>query len=297
MLSFSIVLFHHRLHELQELLQVLGNSAVVARVWLIDNGGAQWAAEWAKEWAARQPDRFVYVNVGRNVGFGAGHNQVLGRWPASVSHHVFCNPDIGVTEQALVRIAELAQASDAALLMPHVVYPDGRRQELCKLLPTPLNLFARRFLPWLGNKLDHRYLLRDADYTQSFFAPSLSGCFMVCRVDALQAVGGFDERYFMYMEDIDLSRRLADYGLACGGAGAVYLPQASIVHAFQKGSYKQGLLLMYHIQAAVAYFNKWGWCFDAGRRRLNALCLRHLPRQPGCGSWPPVCSDANKQGQ
>lgn len=276
--SVSIVLYQQAFEEVRNLLRVLSSSEVVKKVWLIDNGGAQWAAEWAKEWAAQQPDRFVYVNVGRNVGFGAGHNQVLGQWPASVSHHVFCNPDIGVTEQALVRIAELAQASDVALLMPQVVYPDGRRQELCKLLPTPLNLFARRFLPWLGKWLDRRYLLRDADYTQPFFAPSLSGCFMVCRVDALQAVGGFDERYFLYMEDVDLSRRLAMQ--QTDGMGTLYLPQVTVVHGFQRGSYKSLLLLRYHICAAIQYFNKWGWCWDAGRKRLNRQCLRHLPRNP-----------------
>lgn len=102
---------------------------------------------------------------------------------------------------------------------------------------------------------------------------------MVCRVDALQAVGGFDERYFMYMEDIDLSRRLADYGMSQGTVGAMYIPQITIVHAFQKGSYKHALLLKHHVRSAIQYFNKWGWWFDAGRRRLNRKCLRDLPRK------------------
>ena len=273
MLSVSIVLFHHCQQDMQDLLTVLGASAVVEKVWLIDNGGSQWAGTYAAERA----ERFVYINVGRNVGFGTAHNLVLSQLPASVTHHIFCNTDIGVSEEALEQLAQIVQVTDATLIMPHVMYPDGRRQELCKLLPTPLNLFARRFLPWLGERLDRRYLLRDADFSRPFFAPSLSGCFMVCRVDALQAVGGFDERYFMYMEDIDLSRRLAEQHAS--GMGTLYMPQITIVHAFQKGSYKHGLLLKYHIQSAIRYFNKWGWFFDAGRRRLNRQCLRHLPRQ------------------
>ena len=275
MLSVSIVLFRHCQQDMQDLLAVLGASAVVEKVWLIDNGGSQWAGAYATESAGR----FAYIDVGSNAGFGKAHNLVLKQLPASVSHHVFCNPDISVTEEALNALARLMQTTNAALIMPNVVYPDGRRQELCKLLPTPLNLFARRFLPKLGNWLDRRYLLRDADYSRPFFAPSLSGCFMVCRVDALQAVGGFDERYFMYMEDIDLSRRLADYGMSRGAAGAMYMPQITIVHAFQKGSYKHAVLFKHHVRSAIKYFNKWGWWFDAGRRRLNRKCLRDLPRK------------------
>ena len=275
MLSVSIVLFRHCQQDMQDLLAVLGASAVVEKVWLIDNGGSQWAGAYATESAGR----FAYIDVGCNAGFGKAHNLVLKQLPASVSHHVFCNPDIAVTQEALAALAQLMRTTNAALVMPNVVYPDGRRQELCKLLPTPLNLFARRFLPKLGNWLDRRYLLRDADYSQPFFAPSLSGCFMVCRVDALQAVGGFDERYFMYMEDIDLSRRLVDYGMSQGTVGAMYIPQITIVHAFQKGSYKHAVLLKHHVRSAIHYFNKWGWWLDAGRRRLNRKCLRDLPRK------------------
>lgn len=273
--SVSIVLYQQVFEEVRNLLHVLGSSEVVEKVWLIDNGGSQWAADFA----AINPGRFAYIDVGSNAGFGKAHNLVLKQLPVSVSHHIFCNPDIAVTEEALAALAQLMQTTNAALVMPNVVYPDGRRQELCKLLPTPLNLFARRFLPKLGNWLDRRYLLRDADYSQPFFAPSLSGCFMVCRVDALQAVGGFDERYFMYMEDIDLSRRLVDYGMSQGAVGAMYMPQITIVHAFQKGSYKHAVLFKHHIRSAIQYFNKWGWWFDAGRRRLNRKCLRDLPRK------------------
>lgn len=70
MLSVSIVLFHHCQQDMQDLLTVLGASAVVEKVWLIDNGGSQWAGTYAAERA----ERFVYINVGRNVGFGTAHN-------------------------------------------------------------------------------------------------------------------------------------------------------------------------------------------------------------------------------
>lgn len=264
----SIVLYHHTQDELASLLQALRDAASVQAVWLVDNEGCGWAAA-----LQGGGSKFHYIQAPRNGGFGYGHNLAIHRATGQCSHHIICNPDILVTPQALDALDMLVQSRPEALCMPDVVYPDGTRQELCKLLPSPLNLFARRFVPALAERLDHRYLLRDADYSQPFFAPSLSGCFMVCRTDALQASGGFDERYFMYMEDVDLSRRLAEQG------GAVYLPQVTVVHAFQKGSYKNPLLFKYHIQSAVRYFNKWGWLVDSGRRRLNKKCLGGLPRK------------------
>jgi len=66
-------------------------------------------------------------------------------------------------------------------------------------------------------------------------------------------LGGFDERYFMYMEDVDLVRR-------CASLGKVkYLPKMTVVHEFSKGSYHNPKLLRYHVCSAIMYFNKWGW--------------------------------------
>jgi GT2 family glycosyltransferase len=136
-----------------------------------------------------------------------------------------------------------------------------------------MNLFVRRFLPILAPILDKHYLLTQADMTQAFSPPSLSGCFMFLRLQALKQIGGFDERYFMYLEDVDLSRRMA-------AAWANYfVPNATVVHEYQKGSYRQWTLLKAHIVSAILYFNKWGWFFDTERQALNDTCLKTLPRR------------------
>ena len=91
---------------------------------------------------------------------------------------------------------------------------------------------------------------------------------MFLRVDALRKIGLFDERFCMYGEDIDLSRRMhAVYK-------TMYYPEVSIVHAHERASFKNRKMLRVHIANIVRYFNKWGWFFDRERRRVNAETVR-----------------------
>lgn len=267
-IAASVVLYHHSPEAVAPTLTSLLASPLLTRLTLVDNGGCAWARQ--------HPDpRVVYLDAGGNVGYGAGHNQAIRHSAAEVDYYAVVNPDIEFEPGTLEKLAAFAQQHKAGLVMPDVHFPDGRRQQLCKLLPTPFNLFARRFLPkaW-AECLDLRYELHEADYRQPFFVPYLSGCFMLCDAKLLLDIGGFDERFFMYLEDTDLTRRIAE----C--APTLYCPEAQVVHAFNRQSYRDSRLLKIHLQSAVSYFNKWGWWFDAGRRRLNQRCLAELPRQP-----------------
>lgn len=265
-IAASVVLYHHTREALEPTLASLLASPSLIRLTLVDNGGC--------EWARLHPDpRVVYLDAGGNVGYGAGHNQAIMASAAQVDYYAVVNPDIVFELGMLERLADFASRKHAGLVMPDVHYPDGQRQQLCKLLPTPLNLFARRFLPpaW-AKRLDQRYELHAADYRQPFFVPYLSGCFMLCHASLLLQIGGFDERFFMYLEDTDLTRRIAEH------APTLYCPEAQVVHAFNRQSYRDARLLKIHLQSALHYFNKWGWLFDAGRRSLNRRCLAELPR-------------------
>mgnify|MGYP000101886375 CR=1 FL=1 len=102
------------------------------------------------------------------------------------------------------------------------------------------------------------------------FAPYLSGCFMFFRSEALLALGGFDERFFMYMEDVDLSRRCASK------FGNVYYPLAKVTHLHERASHKNINLLKAHLKSTFQYFNKWGWFYDSERNILNRNCLKQF---------------------
>lgn len=157
--------------------------------------------------------------------------------------------------------------------MPKILYPDGRLQPLCKLLPTPYGLILRRFMHFLKNKLarfNYRYEMHASGYNKIMDVPFLSGCFMFLRKDALQKTGIFDERIFLYNEDTDLSRRIHQQ------YRTVYYPEALVYHYHEKKSYKNFQLLLVHIQSAIRYFNKWGWWNDPEREHINRETLSRI---------------------
>jgi GT2 family glycosyltransferase len=86
---------------------------------------------------------------------------------------------------------------------------------------------------------------------------------MFMRTAILQQVGLFDPRFFLYMEDVDLCRRIGAV------SQTLYYPHARVIHGYAKGSYRDPHLLRLHLASAVRYFNKWGWFFDPVRSRLN----------------------------
>jgi len=204
----------------------------------------------------------------RNVGFGAGHNIAIRKYSRASEYHLILNPDVSFGPEVLETLYQFMQSNpDVGLVMPRVLYPGGDEQHLCKLLPTPSDLLIRRFGGSFGRlffrgKLD-RYLLRGVDLTKPRVVPSLSGCCMLVRTSLFQKIGMFDERYFLYMEDVDLCRRIGEV------SKTVYFPDVSVCHEYQKGSYYNWLLMKHHVKSAWMYFSKWGWFVDKTRDRLN----------------------------
>lgn len=213
-----------------------------------------------------QHSRVTYYYTGCNLGFGAAHNFALNKLPFLSDLHLFINPDIYFGADVLPILEnQMMENSDIGALMPRVVYPNGEPQYLHKMLPSPVDLIVRRFIPIsaLRNRISRRYELHSLRQDSSSNIPSLSGCFLLVRTSILNKIGGFDERYFMYMEDVDLVRRIGDI------ARTVYDPSVFVVHEYAKGSYGSKRLLYYHLKSAISYFNKWGWFIDPIRCQRN----------------------------
>lgn len=220
-----------------------------------------------------QYENTFYIKNDVNLGYGKAHNIGIKKAIENNSkYHIVLNPDLEFKPNIIDVLAEYANYDESIVyILPKVFYPNGKLQYLCKLLPTPFDFFLRRFLPKIGciRKRGERFELRESGYNKIMNPPYLSGCFMFMRTEILKEIQ-FDERFFVYCEDLDLIRRLHRVGKT------VFYPDVHIMHYYTQASYKSIKMLMLHIASACKYFNKYGWFFDKERRIQNKKILNEI---------------------
>jgi hypothetical protein len=258
MLNASIVLYKHIVSEIAPLIETLKKAGVVSEIFLLDNSPKP-----TLEFDSL-PVTYIFNHI--NLGYGAAHNIAIRHTiEQNIPYHLVINPDIAFDPGILDEIVGfMNNHSEIGLLMPKIYYPNGEIQYLCKLLPTPFDLIFRRFVPrsWTQKRME-RFEMRASGYNRIMDVPYLSGCFMFLRTKALKEVGLFDKRFFMYPEDIDLTRRIHRQ------FRTVFYPEVSIIHHHAQSSYLNFNMLLVHTLNMIKYFNKWGWIFDSERRKVN----------------------------
>lgn len=259
MITASVVTYNTDIEELNNCLADI-EASMIERVYVIDNSSRDYIEQTCKGF-----DKAEYI-PSENRGFGAGHNIAISEAMAIGSkYHIVMNSDITFKSSAIeVLYNYMENNPDVAQAQPKIVYPNGEIQYTCRLLPTPANLIFRRFLPksW-GKKMDDRYLLKNRDLTKEMNIPYHQGSFIFFRTECFKKVGLFDERFFMYPEDIDITRRMHKF------YRTMYVPYTTIIHNHRAESYKNRKMLKIHIINMIKYFNKWGWVFDKERREWN----------------------------
>ncbi|MDR1927035.1 MAG: glycosyltransferase [Oscillospiraceae bacterium] len=245
----SIVTHNNRSTIAETLRTLLEQTKGVAfSLFLVDNASRDGTAELA---AALAPEAQM-IRSKKNLGFGAGHNLVLDRLQSK--YHAIINPDVILESDAIAAMAAyMDEHEDVVMLSPRIVFPaTGESQILGKRNPTLRYLIASRLRKGKhAKRLLHEYAMCDCDLSQPTEIQNATGCFMLIRTQALKKIGGFDERYFLYFEDCDLTRSLGRHGKT------LYFPGAAVQHVWNRESKKNFFLTLVQLQSMLRYFRKW----------------------------------------
>lgn len=206
-------------------------------------------------------EKVKYVFTNKNIGFSKGHN-LSKKYLNKVKYHLILNPDIFIENknifEKIINFLELNQ--DIAMVQPLIYdYQGDNIQYLCKKNPSLLIQIIRGFFRKNIKRFsflyryNYFYEMRDLAYSDQIVESTyLSGAFMFCRTGLLDRIDWFDERFFMYLEDADLTRRLSKLGRC------VHNPFFKIRHVWAKGSRKNNYLKLIACISFIKYSFKWG---------------------------------------
>lgn len=253
-LSISIVAYcnYDDVFDAIESIEKYTDSALVKQLYIIDNSCIDSESEIRKRFE-KQLQKYAdvkYIDVGKNIGFGKGHNYVLNELESDF--HAIVNPDILLQEDAFSSIINYMKDETIGMCIPRIVDESGVLQSVYRRELTVMDMFIRMFMENHFLKRQHYHTMQDMDYSKPFQVPFGQGSFLVIRTDLLKELKGFDDRYFMYMEDADLCKRVNEK------SRLMYYPKATVVHKWERGSHKNKKLFMIHVKSMVAYFSKWG---------------------------------------
>ncbi|MEZ0450822.1 glycosyltransferase [Sphingobacterium thalpophilum] len=266
MITASIVTFNTSIEDVDNILDSFGYIKCDYKLFIIDNSPTRRLEPYFDS-----NPRFRYIFNPDNPGFGASHNLAFDEARKIRSEfHFVINPDAFFKEDVFMPMVEfLKENQNVGMMMPQILNLDGSIQSLPKLLPSPLDVFMRK-VKWpkiYYKKFIDRYELRSVNPEMIYEAPILSGCFTLFRMSAVDEIGGYDDRFFMYFEDWDLSRRMNKK------YKTIYNPKVKVFHGYESGANKSGKLFKIFIKSAILFFNKWGWFWDKERARINRKTL------------------------
>lgn len=227
------------------------------RLYVIDNNSRDRTVDLVKGFttgkaANETSDKITLIQNSKNVGFGTAHNQVLDMLDSR--YHLVVNPDVTIVNDCITEMAAyMDKHPGIGLLSPLIKYPDGRIQYLCKRNPTFWDLFIRLAFPRSFTKRRHYFEMRETGYDKEFEIEYATGCFMFFRTEIFKKINGFDENFFLYLEDADITRRVNHV------SRTVFYPYNYVVHEWQRGSHKNLKLALVDIKSAAYYFRKWGF--------------------------------------
>ena len=200
------------------------------------------------------------VEPGKNLGYGAGHN--FAAREAKGKYILILNTDITVEPDTLQKLVDyMDKHHDVGMVGPKLMYHNGQVQQSCRRHFKMFDLFIKRsFLKnlWPFKERYENYIMNDFNHESTQIVDLITGAFMVMPKELYNKINGFDERYFLFMEDFDLCRKVQD-----AGCKIVYYPEAVAVHYHKRLSDGNLFKLLFnkiswlHLSSAFKYHWKW----------------------------------------
>ncbi|QTD36218.1 glycosyltransferase [Polaribacter batillariae] len=243
--SATIVLFKEEISTLKETVACFLKTSIEKKLFLIDNNPTN---RLEKEF---NHSDLEYIFTGKNIGFGAAHNIVLNK--INSQFHLILNPDVEFNATVIpLLIDELGKQNSVSFITPKIIYPNYQMQYVCRKHPTIFDLINRKIKISKNQNIKNQY--KNLDLEKTFYPEFIHGCFMLFKTEEFKNLNGFDERYFLYMEDADICRRIEK-----NNKKIQYYPKVKVIHQHQQGSSKNIKLFFRHISSAIKYFLKWGF--------------------------------------
>jgi hypothetical protein len=249
-ISASIVVYKEDPLELAKTIDCFLDISIDKKLFLIDNSPTDLLKQ-----IAEHPD-IEYCFIGKNIGFGSGHNTIISKIKGRSNYHLILNPDVTFEPSVITKLIEVLKTDeDSSVIQPKVLFPNGKHQFSSRKFPSIFELIVRRlgFLKPFFRLTIERGEYRDKDLSKPYYVDSFTGCFQLFKTNDFVEINGFDERYFLYMEDVDICRKLEVINKK-----KLYYPYEKIYHKLEKGSSKNIKLFLHHSISVFQYFYKWG---------------------------------------
>lgn len=252
-LTFSIVAYKNYkqiINAVKSINKFVNN--YTKEIYIVDNTEKEFIDNFQKDREIlKQLSNVLFIRNNKNLGFGKANNIALSK--SRGKYFVICNPDIILIEESFDEIIPFIEKNkEIGAVIPKLVDQNHNLQSVYRREITPFDIFIRYFHPFgLFKRQRELHEMKDMDYTKPFQVPFGQGSFLVVKTSLIKRLSGFDERYFMYVEDADLCKRINQV------SKLYYLPTTEVIHLWEKGSHKNMKLMKWHIQAMYKYFKKW----------------------------------------
>ncbi len=207
----------------------------------------------------------IVVETGGNFGYGGGVNRGVLAAPAGADVLLVCNPDLTIEPVAVKAMLTALDADpELGIVGPRIDNTDGTLYPSARIVPGPFDALGHAFLGLImpRNRFTRRYRMLDVDQSVARRVDWISGACFAIRRELFDRLEGFNEDYYMYLEEVDLCTRARGAGAAIG-----YEPAARVVHVGGVSTRQLPYRMLAEHHRSVM---RWWWSSHPGRKRIFA---------------------------